>query len=128
MRDMPRVPANETAPHPRPIGPLFANRGAALGALLLFAIWGYRRICHPDWSGAQALAFLWPVYVVGVLPILVRWALAQPWGSRTLEWAGAARSRAVAPLPAPVSSQCRPKRMRPSAFRSRRTGADAERT
>jgi hypothetical protein len=92
MQDMPRTGTNETAHHPQLIG-VFADRAAVLGGLLLFAICGYRRIWHPEWSGAEAMAMLWPVYVVGGLPILTRWAIAQSWGLRTAEWAMAVAYR-----------------------------------
>jgi hypothetical protein len=82
MQDTPRAGARSpSAPPPLIGGRSFSNRAAVFGALLLFAACGYRRFWHPDWSGGQALAALWPVYVVGCVPILVRWAI--PWAART---------------------------------------------
>jgi hypothetical protein len=58
------------------IGVLQLMNGAALlGALLLFGVCGYRRIWHPDWSGLHAVSALWPLYVAGGLPIVVRCAM-----------------------------------------------------
>jgi hypothetical protein len=84
MQNTPSGGADSPAAAPPSIGGgAFSNRAAVLGALLLFAACGYRRIWHPDWSGAEALAAIWPVYVVGCIPILVRWAMVQPWAART---------------------------------------------
>jgi hypothetical protein len=49
------------------------NVAAVLGGLLLFGIGGYRRLWHPDWSGGHALVTLWPLYLAGAAPILLRW-------------------------------------------------------
>jgi hypothetical protein len=84
MQDSPIAGAERPAAPPLPIGGgSLSNCAAVLGALLLFAACGYRRIWHPDWSGAEALAALWPVYVLGCIPILLRWVMVQPWVART---------------------------------------------
>ncbi len=82
MQETPSVGARSSSVPPPLIGGPFSNRAAVFGALLLFAACGYRRIWHPDWSGGQALAALWPVYVVGCVPILARWAMARSWAAR----------------------------------------------
>jgi hypothetical protein len=46
------------------------NAAALIGGLLLFGVCGFRRIIHPDWSGLQALATFWPLYLTGGAPIL----------------------------------------------------------
>ena len=46
---------------------------ALLGGLVLFGVCGYRRLWHPEWSGLQALANLWPLYVIGGAPIVAWW-------------------------------------------------------
>jgi len=55
--------------------PLYLVRawGVAAGSLLLSGACLYRRIRHPDWTGGQAVAVLWPVYLVGVLSIFSGW-------------------------------------------------------
>src|SRR5215831_16372199 len=47
----------------------------AAGSLILLGACLYRRIRHPDWTGGQAVAVLWPMYVVGVLSICGGWLL-----------------------------------------------------
>jgi hypothetical protein len=53
-----------------------ARTWAVLGGfLILFGTCLYRRIRHPDWTGGQALAALWPLYLAGVVSICSGWLL-----------------------------------------------------
>jgi hypothetical protein len=61
----------QSGPHTRRAGRRM-DAAAVLGGLLLFGIGGYRRLWHPDWSGGQALVTLWPLYLAGAAPILLR--------------------------------------------------------
>ena len=62
-------------PHDRQRQPLYLVRawGVAAGSLILMGACLYRRIRHPDWTGGQAVAVLWPVYLVGVGSICSGW-------------------------------------------------------
>src|SRR5215475_6707434 len=55
--------------------PLYLVRawGVAAGSLILLGACLYRRIKHPDWTGGQAVAVLWPVYMVGAFSICSGW-------------------------------------------------------
>jgi hypothetical protein len=55
--------------------PLYLMRawGAAVGSLILLGACLYRRMRHTDWTGGQAVAVLWPVYLVGALSICSGW-------------------------------------------------------
>jgi hypothetical protein len=55
--------------------PLYLVRawGVAAGSLILLGACLYRRIKHPDWTGGQAVAALWPVYLVAVASICSGW-------------------------------------------------------
>jgi len=57
--------------------PLYLVRawGVAAGSSILLGACLYRRIRHPDWTGGQAVAVLWPMYVVGVVSICGGWLL-----------------------------------------------------
>jgi len=54
-----------------------ADVAAVAGATLLFGACAYRRIWHPQWSGGEALAALWPFYAIGGGAIFVRWLLSR---------------------------------------------------
>jgi len=47
--------------------------GVAVGSLILLGACLYRRVKHPDWTGAQALAILWPIYLVAGISICSGW-------------------------------------------------------
>jgi hypothetical protein len=49
-----------------------AFRGRYFGVAALLGASLYRRWLHPDWTGAQALAALWPVYIAGAISVLHR--------------------------------------------------------
>jgi hypothetical protein len=55
--------------------PLYLVRawGVAAGSLILLGACLYRRIKHPDWTGGQAVAALWPVYLIAVVSICSGW-------------------------------------------------------
>src|SRR5215467_155067 len=55
--------------------PLYLARawGVAAGSLILLCACLYRRIKHPDWTGGQAVAVLWPVYIIGAFSICSGW-------------------------------------------------------
>jgi hypothetical protein len=79
MDDIPFQAGEQARPRQRPNGvPQLMNGAAVLGALVLFGICGYRRIWHPDWSGLHAVSTLWPLYVMGGLPIVARWVMRDP--------------------------------------------------
>ena len=43
------------------------------GALFLLGACLYRRIWHPEWTGGQALAALWPLYLTAASSIYLGW-------------------------------------------------------
>jgi hypothetical protein len=47
--------------------------GAVFGVAALLGASLYRRWLHPDWTGAQALAALWPVYIAGAISVCTGW-------------------------------------------------------
>lgn len=47
--------------------------GAVAGMVVLLGACLYRRWLHPDWTGAQALAALWPVYIAGAVSVCAGW-------------------------------------------------------
>ena len=47
--------------------------GVAVGSLILLGACLYRRIGHPDWTGAQAVAAFWPIYLVAGVSICSGW-------------------------------------------------------
>jgi hypothetical protein len=55
--------------------PLYLVRawGVAAGSLILLGACLYRRIKHPDWTGGQAVAALWPVYLLAAVSICSGW-------------------------------------------------------
>ena len=50
----------------------------AAGSLILLGVCLYRRIRHPDWTGGQALAALWAVYLAGAVSICGGWLCHDP--------------------------------------------------
>ena len=46
---------------------------ASVGALALLGTCLYRRLRHPEWTGAQALGALWPLYLAGAVSICSGW-------------------------------------------------------
>lgn len=50
----------------------------AAGSLILLGACLYRRIRHPDWTGGQALASLWAVYLAGAVSICGGWLCDDP--------------------------------------------------
>lgn len=63
------------APQEKERHPLYVVRawGVVAGSLILLSACLYRRIRHPDWTGGQAVAGLWPVYLVGIVSICSGW-------------------------------------------------------
>jgi hypothetical protein len=55
------------------------------GAVFLLGACLYRRVWHPEWTGGQALAGLWPFYLVAALSIYFGWRFHQ---SGTTDHAG----------------------------------------
>jgi hypothetical protein len=47
--------------------------GVVAGSLILLSACLYRRVRHPDWTGGQAVAVLWPIYLVGIVSICSGW-------------------------------------------------------
>jgi hypothetical protein len=62
-------------PHDQQRHPLYHVRawGVVAGSLILLSVCLYRRMRHPDWTGGQAVAVLWPVYLVGIVSICSGW-------------------------------------------------------
>jgi len=74
--------------------PLYLVRawGVAAGSLILLGACLYRRIKHPDWTGGQAVAVLWPVYMVGAFSICSGWLFRD--GNKTLRTPAALAGKA----------------------------------
>jgi hypothetical protein len=53
--------------------PHIAVSAAAVATLLLSGTCLYRRVWHPDWTGAQALHAFWPLYLAAGLSIFLSW-------------------------------------------------------
>lgn len=43
------------------------------GALFLLGACLYRRVWHPEWTGGQALAVFWPLYLAAASSIFFGW-------------------------------------------------------
>jgi hypothetical protein len=52
---------------------LLCLSAATAGTLVLLGACLYRRARHPEWTGAQALEALWPLYLASALSICLGW-------------------------------------------------------
>jgi len=68
-----KEPTPTPAGHARHAPDVVRTWAVLAGFAILFGTCLYRRIRHPDWSGGQALAALWPVYLAGVVSICSGW-------------------------------------------------------